>query len=347
MVAIDEVSCDRGLTLVEVSVEVYICDIAPKQASFTLQLLAESLPLQRYGLSHLKRVRRLKSDEFSSSGKYEYSLQVLLCPTTEYDYVSEDTKVALGIQDKSKMVIVNACKTSPQTRDEYESWTTMWPTFFRPTELDRDREAGTHVEEDLNMVSQYMKLLEADCDECVQLALQIPDVDEASTESLNVSGGIVVNPENGFVVCTSSSFYRYKFSCEDCASSGKKSALLSHPLNTATMRCIESVACIVREEMQSPKAPLLINSASDNKSATDEALGDNHYLCSGLDLYLDKEPDLMSSMALVHSRIRRVYFRTPDAKIGALKSNTQLHSMRSLNHRYRAFHVVSSENQID
>lgn len=72
----------------------------------------------------------------------------------------------------------------------------------------------------------------------------------------------------------------------------------------------------------------------------EDVLPENAYLCSGLDLYLTYEPDLMSSMALVHSRIRRVYFKHRDAEAGALISGRgHIHSLRALNHHYRVFQM--------
>jgi tRNA-specific adenosine deaminase 3 len=74
--------------------------------------------------------------------------------------------------------------------------------------------------------------------------------------------------------------------------------------------------------------------------ACTEQLPENAYLCSGLDLYLQQEPDLMASMALVHSRIRRVFYRHSDAAHGALGSGRgHIHCLRELNHHYRVFQI--------
>ena len=73
-------------------------------------------------------------------------------------------------------------------------------------------------------------------------------------------------------------------------------------------------------------------------SCTVGALPANSYLCSGLDLYLTCEPDLMASMALVHSRIRRVFYRHSCPSFGALESGRgHIHCLRSLNHHFRVF----------
>jgi tRNA(Arg) A34 adenosine deaminase TadA len=100
-----------------------------------------------------------------------------------------------------------------------------------------------------------------------------------------------------------------------------------NPLYTPTMLCIDQLASIARGD-----------------SPGQERLPAGHYLCTGLDLFLTIEPELFSSMALVHSRIRRVYFLTTDATNGVLASSAvYLHSLRALNHHYRVFQVVLEE----
>lgn len=66
------------------------------------------------------------------------------------------------------------------------------------------------------------------------------------------------------------------------------------------------------------------------------------YLCTGYDIYLAEEPDLMSSMALVHSRIRRVIYMESNLGNGALGSQQHLHQLRSLNHKFRVFRVKNT-----
>jgi tRNA-specific adenosine deaminase 3 len=65
------------------------------------------------------------------------------------------------------------------------------------------------------------------------------------------------------------------------------------------------------------------------------------YLCTGYSIYLLNEPCLMCSMALIHSRAKRVFYHRSKSD-GALGSMTKLHTNRNLNHRYEAFHVALS-----
>ncbi len=104
-----------------------------------------------------------------------------------------------------------------------------------------------------------------------------------------------------------------------CARGKVAAACGSYPLYTPTMLCIEGAAAILRGEIDG------------------EGLPENHYLCNGLDLYLTEEPDLMSSMALVHSRIRKVYYLHSSLEHGALGSLYKIHSLSSLNHHFRVF----------
>lgn len=48
-------------------------------------------------------------------------------------------------------------------------------------------------------------------------------------------------------------------------------------------------------------------------------------------------------MALVHQRVQRVIFGIPNEKFGALGGASELHLIKSLNHRYRVFRVSFSE----
>ena len=152
--------------------------------------------------------------------------------------------------------------------------------------------------------------------------------------------------------------------------------MVANPLMSPTMRCAEVVAAIVRGEASirnvelaipasllppcSPQEVSMIKThkGKDISPTANSCITGTHkdfhsdgfagatrmscdalpeqYLCSGLDIYLQQEPDAMSCMALVHSRIRRVYYNHPST-FGTLATHTHMHDLRLLNHRYRAF----------
>ncbi|GJP42634.1 hypothetical protein CLOM_g2178 [Closterium sp. NIES-68] len=63
------------------------------------------------------------------------------------------------------------------------------------------------------------------------------------------------------------------------------------------------------------------------------------YLCTGFDAFLLHEPCIMCAMALVHQRVRRVFYALPSPNGGALGSCWRLHGVKSLNHHYEVFRV--------
>ncbi|XP_045813021.1 tRNA-specific adenosine deaminase TAD3-like isoform X2 [Trifolium pratense] len=70
------------------------------------------------------------------------------------------------------------------------------------------------------------------------------------------------------------------------------------------------------------------------------------YLCTGYDIYLVWEPCTMCAMALVHQRIRRIFYAFPNPKTGALGSVYRLQGEKSLNHHYAVFRVLLPEEAL-
>ena len=69
---------------------------------------------------------------------------------------------------------------------------------------------------------------------------------------------------------------------------------------------------------------------------------DKCYLLTGYDVYLNREPCCMCAMALVHSRVSRIFFfgvKNLDRKFGALNSAVKLHTVEGLNHSFEVFYV--------
>ncbi|XP_073156182.1 tRNA-specific adenosine deaminase TAD3 isoform X2 [Henckelia pumila] len=67
------------------------------------------------------------------------------------------------------------------------------------------------------------------------------------------------------------------------------------------------------------------------------------YLCTGYDIYFVWEPCIMCAMAVVHQRIKRVFYAFPNPKEGALGSVHRLQGEKSLNHHYAVFRVLLPE----
>jgi tRNA(Arg) A34 adenosine deaminase TadA len=61
------------------------------------------------------------------------------------------------------------------------------------------------------------------------------------------------------------------------------------------------------------------------------------YLCTGYIAFCHREPTLVGSMALLHSRIKIVVFMQEDPVRGALSSRLRLHGLPQLNHHFSVY----------
>ncbi|KAJ2820586.1 tRNA-specific adenosine deaminase subunit tad3 [Coemansia sp. 'formosensis'] len=104
-----------------------------------------------------------------------------------------------------------------------------------------------------------------------------------------------------------------------------------HPLKHAAMCCIAQVADIELKRQGGVSDTL--PEKRPHSPTNDSVAG---YLCEGLDVFASREPCVMCVMALVHSRIGRLFFLTPSPKSGGI-SRYSMHSYKSLNHHFSAF----------
>ncbi|CAN6460189.1 unnamed protein product [Victoria cruziana] len=82
--------------------------------------------------------------------------------------------------------------------------------------------------------------------------------------------------------------------------------------------------------------------ALTNGCAPSETVGvtPRPYLCTGFDAYLLWEPCCLCAMALLHQRVKRIFFAFPNLGAGALGSVHRLHGEKNLNHHYTVFRVM-------
>uniref|UniRef100_A0A915LM16 CMP/dCMP-type deaminase domain-containing protein n=1 Tax=Meloidogyne javanica TaxID=6303 RepID=A0A915LM16_MELJA len=93
----------------------------------------------------------------------------------------------------------------------------------------------------------------------------------------------------------------------------------THPLKHAVIQCIDTLAKIQKQERTSK---------------------DGQYLATGFDAILFQEPCTMCAMALVHCRVKRIFFGEENKKNGALITKWRLQESKSLNHHFQNSFII-------
>ncbi|KAI0338908.1 hypothetical protein BDW22DRAFT_1362213 [Trametopsis cervina] len=106
----------------------------------------------------------------------------------------------------------------------------------------------------------------------------------------------------------------------------------SHPLRHAVLSLVRSVV----EQRTKSSVPSSADITADMDSAVDMTSDHNgaHYLLTSLTLFMSHEPCIMCSMALLHSRVKEVFYLIPMEKTGGCGGATCLPRLPGVNHRF-------------
>ena len=294
--------------------DVYVCKIEDKKATSRLvKELSTNYPLTQ--LLHLKRVRNVQN------GGY---LEIIVCTVEDAKGKLEDIgKIeALG-PPEVKPVPHNA----PLTRKQLNESAKYWPCNFH-----EDKYIAKLVNDELFSAKEREAINE-------RMLIAIGLASEAPAKGELPIGAIVVDPSNGSVIAKS----------HDHRHGG-------NPLQHAAMVCIDRVGCTqgggawnTPTDTHNPESTQgggarntptnTHNLESTPSKGPKMGTSTEPYLCTGYDMYITREPCVMCAMALVHSRVRRVFYGVPHID-GALGSKYSIHVQSGLNHHFEVFRYV-------
>jgi tRNA-specific adenosine deaminase 3 len=82
----------------------------------------------------------------------------------------------------------------------------------------------------------------------------------------------------------------------------------------------------------------------DSLAPADTGKNGHNYLLTSLTLFTTHEPCIMCSMALLHSRVKEVFYILPMARTGGCGGVACLPRLPSVNHRFTIGHWTEVEN---
>lgn len=339
-------------------VRVYAADITnKKETSRLVKQLGEIFPLTR--LPHMKRVRCLKENE-------EKHLQIILCCVDQEEDLSSSPTLneifqkAPGFDQTGlgNLFSTRVARNQPKTRAQFEEAQSYWPTsFHEDLELTKLLNGTYFTKTEQERINLHM-----------QMAVELADQGKKSGEV--PIGVVIVNSDTSEVVAScydlrntaSNPLYHAVMLCVDLVARSQGGGAWEiqdtpgfwwrkpHEVTNrlADLSSDTSIGSQPDKLQNDVGQPTLVRDVAESQSGQNNLkrkfneLDDSSYLCTNLDLYVTQEPCSMCAMALVHSRIHRVFYGVthPD---GALGSRYKIHCQPGLNHHFQVFRGVLEE----
>ncbi|XP_034740863.1 probable inactive tRNA-specific adenosine deaminase-like protein 3 isoform X1 [Etheostoma cragini] len=282
-----------------------------KETSRLLRELSTLYPLN--GLQHIKRVRAVREKDSP------HPLEVLVCLVSD----APDTKGTniesllpsdgLRRDGLGEPFVVQVPARPPLTRPQFERASKHWPTSFH-----EDKQVTVALRGELFSPPQKARMH-------MYMTTALTAAKAGSELGMEAVGAVVVDPATERIVAVG----------HDCRG--------DHPLHHAAMVCIDLVAqsqgggCYSFDRYPAcGSTPPTSDTCQGVPGAERSA---QPYICTGYDLYVTREPCVMCAMALVHSRMGRVFYGAASAD-GAVGTRYKIHSQKDLNHHFEVYKGV-------
>ncbi|XP_026232924.1 probable inactive tRNA-specific adenosine deaminase-like protein 3 [Anabas testudineus] len=304
----DEQSQEVGL------IEAFAAPILDKkETSRLVRELNSVYPLS--GLQHIKRVRVCQKEGSP------HPLEVLVCRVSDapdMKVISIDSLLpsdGVRCNGLGEPFVVKVPARPPLTRPQFELASKHWPTSFH-----EDKQVTVALRGELFSPPQKAAMH-------AYMMSAVAAARAAKKMGMEPVGAVVVDPSTERIIAVG----------HDCRA--------DHPLHHAVMVCIDLVArsqgggCYSFDRYPACLTSLT-SDAFHNEPDTDAS--SQPYICTGYDLYVTREPCVMCAMALVHSRIGRVFYGNTAAD-GALGTKFRVHSQKDLNHHFEVYRGILSK----
>ncbi|KAG0210162.1 adenosine deaminase, tRNA-specific 3 [Mortierella sp. GBA30] len=339
---------------------VYISTIEPKQTNQVLKFIRSQLPPTK-GLDHIKQIRKTTRDDGESALSLHDLTQLL---------------EKAGLEAIVTPRIHGVPVYPPLTRHQFEIWKLAWPTTFREDTNRHPEMSETELGTILGHMQSTWKLAANATCKGEEILATAHDTRNSTKHILNhaVMNCIEAVAKREREGCRTHSPHHHHQHFHDLLeeqeNKGTASSLSSPAAEDTTQQQPHSPHCgekrkenpegDIKTVVSHKKSHLETNTTHDGKEKyKDEIEEDNEekekddssrtptgkkaYLCTGYDVYLTHEPCVMCSMALVHSRVGRVFYTLPIPASGGLGSVHKIHSHPNLNHHFFVYQHVGHE----
>lgn len=252
-------------------------------------------------MRHLKRVRRVTE----THGEERVLVAVAMADTLNEDELRAKLTAFDQRLGTLPVEVVDTPRAAAKTAEQLQVRNTYWPVLYTPT-VPRYSDARGFSGAKLSWVRAGIERVLAD-------ALAAKERGELPVAVYVASPPEALYPQSdGFIPPTDG----LRGAAVDTRTS------CNHPLRHAVLNAIAAVARLRTAPPFSEITP--------SRNGAD-------YLLTSMSLFVTHEPCVMCSMALLHSRVREVFFVFPRSRAGGFEGSFGVHSRRDLNHRFDAW----------